>query len=243
MTRVLAGISLSAILVFCSTVAADRGLASLYAHPGKSSLALWRAGKHSLLLYDWNVVRSSLEKGLSYDGHNPDLLHELGAAHEAEVAYFPPGATAAGNHRDTARKYYLESLAGRPTWPHDWIDLALVDYRLDRINGEFYQAMHQALTLGPWESRVQYVAADIGMHHWYKFDDEMKNIITGVIHDGIRNRDNAMTMLKLVGRYDMLELACGDDNGGEEVRKYCEHYQRHLSPSPASAGEGRGEGP
>ena len=227
MTRVLAGISLSVILMYCSAVAADRGLASLYAIPGKSNLALWREGKHSLLLYDWNAVRSSLEKALSYDGHNPDLLHELGAAHEAEVAYFPPGATAARTHRETARKYYLASLAGRPTWPHDWIDLALVNYRLDRINGEFYQALHQAVALGPWESRVQYVAADIGMHHWDKFDDAMKNIITGVIHDGVRNRDNAMLMLQLAGRYNMLELACGDDIGGEQVRKYCAQNQHH----------------
>ena len=224
MTRVIAGCLLSVILLFSSFVSVNRGLASLYAYPGKSSLALWRAGKRQPQQPAWEMVRSSLERALAYDRRNPDLLHELGAAYDAEVDIYPVGDDAAGKNRASARKYYIEALARRPTWPHDWIALALVKYRLGQVDAEFYQALHQAVALGPWEPSVKYVVADIGMHHWDKFDPAMRTLIIGIIHDGVKDSVSAMSMLNLVRRYDMLDVVCNDDNKNEAVENYCRKY-------------------
>ena len=225
MTRVIAGSLLSVILVSSSFVAVNRGLSSLFASPGNSRLAIWREGKHQPQQHDWEKVRGSLEKAMSYDSRNPDLLHALGAVYEAEFVYLIPGDTAARKNRDIARQYYLRALSGRPSWPHDWIDLALVKYRLDQIDAEFYRAMRQAVVLGPWEPWVQYVVADIGMRNWYQFDNEMHKLIIGVIHDGMQH--NPEEMFKLVRRYDMLEVVCNSGRGAEQVMNYCARYQHH----------------
>ena len=222
--RVIAGACLAAMLVFCSMLAINRGLASLYAYPGKSSLSMWREGKLLMQQQRWKDVRGSLEKALFYDGRNPDLLHEAGAAYDAEVAYYPPGDTAANANRDSARQFYVSSLSGRPTWPHGWIAFALVKYRLNQIDAEFYNAMHQAVALGPWEPGVKYVVAEIGMHHWNNFDNDMHKLVIGVIHDAVNNRDSAMDMLNLVRRYDMLDMVCNDDGENELVVNYCKQY-------------------
>ena len=232
--RVASGGCFAVILAYCSYVAMHRGLASLYAYPGKSTLALWQDGKRHLRQQDWKMVRTSMAKALSYDRHNPDLLHDLGAVYDAEVAYYTPGDDAAGKNRDMARHYYLGTLAGRPTWPHDWIDLALVKYRLDQVDAEFYQALHRAVALGPWEPSVKFVVADIGMHHWHKLDNDMRALVTGIIRDAVSYRDTATDMLKLVRHYDMLGVVCNGDVADESVRQYCKQHYRtgNILPPP-----------
>jgi hypothetical protein len=224
--RVTACSCFTVILVFCSYVSLHRGLASLYAYPGKSTLALWQDGKRHLRQQDWNMVRNSLERALPYDRHNPDLLHDLGAVYDAEVAYYTPGDDAAAKNRTMARQYYLAALAGRPTWPHDWIVLALVKYRLGQIDAEFYQALRRAMALGPWEPSLKLVVADIGLHHWEKFDHAMRELVAGIIRDAVNKRDTAMDMLNLLRRYDRLDMVCNDDVADESVRNYCKQHHR-----------------
>ena len=223
-SRIITGSCFAVILVFCSNVAVHRGLASLYAYPGTSSLALWQDGKRHLRQQDWKMVRTSLESALPYDRYNPDLLHDLGAVYDNEVSYYPPGDDSAEKNRDMARHYYLGALAGRPTWPHDWIVLALVKYRLDQVDAEFYQALRRAVTLGPWEPSVKFAVAEIGMHHWNKLDNDMRAFVTGIIRDAVSHRDTAPDMLKLVRRYDMPDMVCNDDIADESVRRFCKQY-------------------
>ncbi|MGH8119495.1 MAG: hypothetical protein ACRESK_02665, partial [Gammaproteobacteria bacterium] len=132
MPRILAGI-LTVVLLFCGMVAMNRGLASLYANPGKSSLTVLRDEKRKVQQPDWQAIRGSLEQAWSYDDRNPELLGLLGSAYEGEVAFYPVGDPAAGRPRERARQFYLAALEVRPTWPHDWLALALVKYRLGQI--------------------------------------------------------------------------------------------------------------
>ena len=224
MSRIVTGCLLSVVLVFSSYVALNRGLASLYAYPGKSTLSLWRDGKHQPQQPDWEMARGSLEKALSYDGRDPDLLHELGATYDAEMSYYTPGAAAATYKRNMARQNYLAALTGRPTWPHDWIVLALVKYRLNQADAEFYQALRRSVALGPLEPSVKYVVADIGLHHWDKLNNDMRTLVTGIIRYAVNNRGAATDMLKLLRRYDMLDMVCNDESEIELVGTYCKQY-------------------
>ena len=224
MPRILAGCTLSVVLLFCGMVAMNRGLASLYANPGKSSLTVMHEEKRKVQQPDWKAIRSSLEQAWSYDERNPDLLGLLGNADEGEVAFYPVGDPAAGRPRDRARQYYLAALAGRPTWPHDWMALALVKYRLGQIDADFHHALRTALALGPWEPSVQYVIADIGMHHWDRFDDGTHQLVLGVVRDGMEVMP--MDLARLARRYDMLELVCDGGVKDEQVIKYCKQNLR-----------------
>jgi len=220
MTRLLAVGCLAIILVFCGMVAVHRGLASLYANPGKSNLEVWREEQRRVLHPDWKEIRGSLEQALSYDARNPDLLSDLGAAYEGEVAFYPVGDPAADGQRANARDNYLKALAGRPTWPHDWKALTLVKYRLGQTDAEFRQAMRNAVALGPWEPSVQYVISDIGMHHWEQFDEDTRRLVEDVMRAGMR--DNPMDMVMLAHRYGMLDLVCNFGSTDEQAIKYCE---------------------
>jgi tetratricopeptide (TPR) repeat protein len=224
MARVITGSFFIVFLVYCSLVSTERGLASLYANPGKSTLSLWRAGKLQPQQHGWERVRSSLDKALSYDSHNPDLLYEMGEAYDAAVAVSPIGDPAARKNRDSARQYYIAALNGQPTWPYAWIALALVEYRLDHVDAEFYRALHRSVALGPWEPSVKYRIADIGLHHWQKLDINMRAFITGIVHRAVSNQDTAMDMLGLLRRYDMLDMVCNDNVADESIGQYCKPY-------------------
>ena len=224
MARVTAGSLLVIVLMFCSHVSMDRGLASLYANPGTSTLSLWREGKRLPQHSDWEKTRASLEKALSYDRQNPDLLHKLGEAYDAEVAYHAVGDAAAANMRTTAREEYLKALGERPTWPYDWMALALVEYRLNQVDAEFYRALHRSVALGPWEPSVKYRVAEIGLHHWNHLDNDVRGFVTGIIRHAAANRDTATDMLKLLRRYDMLDMVCNDNVADESIGQYCKPY-------------------
>lgn len=226
-TRLVPVVMLVLLFGYSGYVAVHRGLAALYAIPGESSLTLWREGERRLRQSDWRWVQTSLEKSLSYDERNPDLLHELGEVYDGEVAFYPMGYAGADDLRNKARQQYLQALAVRPVWPHDWVALTLVKYRLNQVDAGFHHALHQSLTLGPWEPSVKYVIADIGLHHWDGFDNDMRQLVKEVIHDGVQDPDSATAMLNLVRRYDMPELVCTGDIDTDQVRAYCAHYQRH----------------
>ena len=212
-------------------VAAHWGIASVLVYKVEEKLTKSYGQKSN----DWETIRFSLSEALTLDPDNPDYLHKSGLAYENEFIYYPLGDASAENYRRKAYHYYTQSLNMRPVWPHHWIDLALVKYRLNELDDEFYQALEQAIALGPWEPWVQRTAADIGMHHWNKLPAHIQSLVKKTVRNGVRHRDSARLMLELVKRYDMFELVCDIELSDELTKKYCarrgyDGIDLHLDP-------------
>lgn len=213
------------ILFFCMTLGVARGVGSLYAYQAMTALNLLRDQKVQPRQIDWQAVRKNLEMALSYDARNPDYLHELGTAYDAEFSFQAVGSSVAAENRRLAERFYLEALQRRPAWPLDWIDVALVKYRLGETGQDFKRALTQAHQLGPWEQWVQYVIADTGMHHWLKLTEEERGFVLGVIQQGLQNRAGDISMIELVQRYNMLDTICASARDvSVQVLNYCAQH-------------------
>jgi len=223
MTRLIPIAACLIILLFCTVVSFKWGIASVISYASVEKMSDWRQFYRHLNHAQWESIRYKLNEALIFNPDNPDLMQSLGAAYENEYAFHPASDSNAQRHRKAAQEYYRESLNKRPSWPHHWVDLALVKYRLNEIDGEFYQAMTNALLLGPWEPWVQRIVADIGMHNWYNFQPEMQALIKTTIQNGVKHRNSAKPMLELVKRYDMFELVCTTESNDQLLKKYCEH--------------------
>ena len=222
MIRSITIIACLAILLFCTVVSFKWGIASAISYASVEKMSDWRKFYRHLDHEQWESIRYKLNEALIFNPYNPDLLQSLGAAYENEYAFYPTSDINAQSYRKVAQENYRDSLSNRPSWPHHWVDLALVKYRLNEIDSEFYQAMTNAIMLGPWEPWVQRIVADIGMHNWHNFQPEIQALIKTTVQNGVKHRDSAKPMLELVKRYDMFELVCTSGINDQLLKKYCE---------------------
>jgi tetratricopeptide (TPR) repeat protein len=215
-------------LLYLAYVAFSWGLADVYARPVINEIRKWQEGGRQFGEKDWVRLQTNLEKALALDPNNPDTNHFMAIALEGKYANLPPKTVDAEPARRAALNYYRKAIQLRPVWPHTWIDLALVKYRLGELDQDFYDAWHRGVELGPWEPGVQRVAAEIGLHGWNGFTKEDRMFTLEVIKRGVRhaNRGHARSMLEQVGAYGYLELICLIVEDDEFVQDYC---QRRLN--------------
>ena len=230
MKKILTGCSASGLIVIfalCTVTTVESAAAFITAWPAREQLDNWREKQQHLDHVQWETIRTQIDHALQYTPDNPELLRDLGLAHEAEFIFYPSIDRSARTGREKAVKYYQQAINLRPSWPYDRVDLALVNYRLDRADRNIYELMTQATELGPWEPRVQQVVAEIGLRHWDSLPDNIRNVVLETVNNGVLHSDNTTGMLNLLRRYDMPELVCDRQYENEEVVKFCEKYYQN----------------
>jgi hypothetical protein len=213
------------VLVICTITAVEATAAFITAYPAIKQLDNWRDKQRQLQHDQWQAIRVRINHALQYTPYNPELLRNLGLAHEAEYILYPSTNPSARMARLEAEKYYQQAILLRPSWPYDRIDFVLVKYRLGENDQNIYKLMRQATDLGPWEPRVQLVIAEIGLHHWESLPDEIREMVEETIHNSILHVDNTRDMLKLVRRYNMTNLVCDKQYETKEVIDFCRKYK------------------
>lgn len=214
------------ILSLCIVSTVESTAALITVNPARKQLDNWREKQRQLEHAQWETIRTQLDHALQYTPDDPDLLRDLGMAHEAEFILYPSIDRSARMDREKAGKYYQQAILLRPSWPYDRIDLALVKYRLDETDRTIYKLMTQAVELGPWEPRVQQVVTEIGLRHWDSLPDDIRKVVLETVNNGVLHSDNAKGMLKLLRRYGMPDLVCDKQYNNEQVIKFCEKYYK-----------------
>ena len=212
------------ILVLCTVTAVESAAALITVSPARKQLDNWREKQQHLEHTQWETIQSQMDHALQYTPDNPDLLSDLGLAHEAEFNFYPAIDQSARTGREKAVKYYQQAIFLRPSWPYDRIKFALVKYRLDETDRNIYKLMAQATELGPWEPRVQLVVAEIGLRNWDSLPDDIRKVVLDTVNNSIRHPDNIKNILVLLHRYNMPELVCDRKYEDEDIVKFCEKY-------------------
>jgi len=227
MIRIIICTVLIIFLFFCSDHAYKLGTASANVYLAEKKINEWRAEKINPKEDEWESIKRNLTIALLSDPANPDLIYHLGVAHEAYYIYYPTRNVAAKKHRIKAKAYYRDALTLRPVSPFYWVDLALVKYRLNELDDEFYAAMDNSVNLGPWEPGVQRVVIDIGLHAWRKLTPDGKAIVVNTIRNSIQhsNIEHAEAVLELVEKYNRVDVICDSGEEPEIITAHCARYR------------------
>lgn len=219
-------VALIVMLVLCTVNAVESTAAFITAWPAREQLDNWREKQRHMDHAQWVAIQSQIEHALQYTPDDPELLRNLGLAHEAEFNLYPSVDRSAKAEREMAGKYYQQTILLRPSWPYDRIDLALVKFRMNESDRNIYTLMTQATELGPWEPRVQQVVAEIGLRQWESLPDDIREVVLETVNNGVLHGDNTTGMLNLLRRYDMAGLVCDKQYEQKEIIDFCKRYNK-----------------
>ena len=164
-------------------------------------------------------AQAHLREALRLEPGNPHFVEQFARTHEL---------TALSLDRSDPEAYQAlrESLAGfraaallRPGSPYVWADIALLKYRLDDMDFEFYGALERAARLGPWEPGVQVAMADIGLAAWNYLARPAQGWVIGALDRGLLRQQ--ADLLRLARSHGTLPLVCEERNLPSRLAAFC----------------------
>jgi len=165
-----------AVLVWAGYEAGRRGLADWISMRARYQVVSW-AEKHSVPSQaQWQRAVDALGAALKIAPDDPTLYDHLGVAYQLASAAFDPRGQW-NVYAEYSLLYFQRAAALRPTSPYSWASIAMMKYRLGRVDGELFKALALAMRLGPWEPRVQVVVSDLGLALWDRLDEEQRGQI------------------------------------------------------------------
>jgi len=169
----LLGISL---LIFAGYEAGRRGLADWVSMRARFQVASW-AQKGTVPSHEqWQRAVDALGAALKLAPEDPSLYDHLGAAYElASAAFDPKGQW--NVYTEFALLHFQLAATLRPTSPYSWASVAMMKYRLGRVDEDLFKALTLAMRLGPWEPQVQLMASELGLALWERLDEEQRGQI------------------------------------------------------------------
>lgn len=207
------------IIIYVIYLAICWGIADVYYRPAMNQLRDWAKGNIELEINDWENLRIKLNKALSFDPDNPDIHENLALAIEGRYSKAIPGDAEAEVFRELALNHYRESIKLRPVWPYSWSNLALVKYRLRRIDDEFFLALHNAEKLGRWEPAIQRMVTDIGLSLWLKLSEQQRIFIWKAITHSLEKQPKET--LEIVKKHGYLDIVCLVNKDKPLIVKQC----------------------
>ncbi|HTP61546.1 MAG TPA: hypothetical protein VMJ14_05630 [Burkholderiales bacterium] len=188
--------------------AGKRGLADMDDYPARRALAQWGSEKRAPGETEWRTARSALERAGALAPSNPLYVEEMGRLLELRAAGMDRADPAARALLEQSRAQFRQAVAMRPGSPYAWSSLALVKFRLNEMDYEFYGALERAARYGPWEPAVQLTLADIGLAGWMLLALPGKQQVLGALERGMLRQDKEI--LRLAAFHRTLPLLCAD---------------------------------
>jgi len=165
-----------------------RGLADTEYYPARRAMAQWAAERRAPRESEWQAARAAVERAAALAPGNPLYVEELGRLLEMRAAQLDRAGPEARNLLEGARAQFRRAAELRPGSPYAWASLALVKFRLNELDFEFYGALDRAARFGPWEPAVQLTLADIGLGSWPWLAYPGRQIVLGAIERGLRRQ-------------------------------------------------------
>ena len=211
-------VAFGALLLYAASLALRTGLADVYAEPAMRYLQAKDDAGVPLTELEWQQLEAALRRGSELAPANPDYLAHLGWLQQIKLTQdgdrlaiedvLSYGALASG--------YYGQAAALRPTWPYDWGDLAIEEYRLGKYTSPKYsQALVHVARFGPWKDDEQLLIAELG-------SDTLQFLSPEAQQAYLRNLDRALRrqpaeVIAIVDAYGVWELVCKLVDSGSAV--------------------------
>jgi len=107
----------------------------------------------------------------------------------------------------------------RPAYPQSWARLASLKGRLGQHDDEFWTALKQAETLGPWKTDVLLAVMAAGLPVWAQMDDGFREHMRGVMERAARRSPDRAAVIAAI--YKRLDVFCALDTVKARKVKAC----------------------
>jgi hypothetical protein len=197
-------ILLAVLLLALSAVAAAFGLADIYRSEAASLIGEWgwSDDEEGTPAWAWEQTQRYLWLANRLAPLDAQILNDLGELYELRGSEAPEPDTNSRADLERALGLYRQSLALRPAWPYDWVDVALLKVTREDLDAEFAHALQRALDLGPWQTSVQASIAGGGLSVWDQLPAKLQTRIEHTVARGLLN--DSRFMLAVAERYDLL---------------------------------------
>jgi hypothetical protein len=206
--RLLFAVVAAAGLLSGIYAAGKRGLADMADYPARRAMAQWAGDKHAPGEAEWQAAHAALERAAALAPANPLYVEEIGRLLELRATGMDRADPAARTLLQQSRAQFRQAVAMRPGSPYAWASLALVKFRLNEMDYEFYGALERAGRFGPWEPAVQITLADIGLAGWMLLALPGKQQVLGALERGMLRQDKEIIRLAAIHR--TLPMLCAD---------------------------------
>lgn len=209
------------LLAVAIKISGSWGLADVDSRKVRISIERWENSSEPFNKEEWNKTYSYATQALEKDPDNPELLLLMGNVYEWNAVH--PGEPI-DNHqnRKLALEYYRKALTLRPQWPYTWSSIVLLKFRMSEFDEEFYQALKNATELGPWESQIQRVIAEVGLNVWGELDYSQRLPIVENIRRGVVLQPRVM--MDILNKYGQLRMVCYEKDNQLIIEEYCERH-------------------
>ncbi len=202
-------VAFGALLLYAASLALRTGLADVYAEPAMSYLQAKDDASVPLTELEWQQLEAALRRGSELAPANPDYLAHLGWLQQIKLTQdrdslaiedvLSYGALASG--------YYGQAAALRPTWPYDWGDLAIEEYRLGKYTSPKYsQPLVHVARFGPWKDDEQLLIAELGSDTLQFLSPEAQQAYLRNLNRALRRQP--AKVIAIVDAYAVWEPVC-----------------------------------
>lgn len=180
-----------AFLCLILFLAARNGAAQFFLSSAHADIAVWTDQQRAPTEAESSVVMSQLQWAARLAGTDP-IPHETMARFNYLRALYSMDANQREQLLRDALKEIRIALALSPASPDRWTLLLMFKRDMGEFDAEFRHALHRAVELGPWESNLLVVQADVGLSAWQSLPPEEQAILSQVFVRGMKRQSKAM---------------------------------------------------
>ncbi len=210
------GLSLfGALLAYQLVVSARTGLADMYALPTMVFLLEIHDRHLELAEEDRQVVEINLNRALALAPDNPDYLSNLGWLRQVRLRQEHDTLDPVEKARLETLAYqsYAQASAQRPTWPYDWGDMALEQYRQANFSGaSYHRALVNAARFGSWKNDIQVIITELALDTWDDLNPAARQALLMTIDRGLQRQPK--TIIAIIEAYPAWATVCAQEQGG-----------------------------
>ncbi len=201
---------LVALLLYAAYHAARIGLADVYAAPAMTYLQARDDAGAPLTDREWQRLDTALQLALALAPANPDYLAHLGWLQQIKLRQDRDSLASEEVRRygALASRYYGRAAALRLTWPYDWGNLAIEEYRLQKYaSPEYSLSLVRAARFGPWKNDAQLLIAELGSDTLQFLSPEARRAYLLTLDRALRQQP--AELVATVSPYRVWDEVCG----------------------------------
>lgn len=169
-----------------------RGLADASYVSARHAMGQWLRSETQPNPAEWRAVRDAVQAARDREPDNPLFVEELGRLYEWRARGFDARQPVVAAFLERALEEFRTAARMRPASPTAWANIALIKFRLDALDAEFYAAAGHAARLGPWEPGVQLRLSEIGVAGWSRLTPTGRGLTAAALERGLQMQPRAL---------------------------------------------------
>lgn len=220
----LAWLAVTSLCALLFIAGISLSISALYSLQASRFLSDWSTRAQEPQQQAWEIAYGAIEQAITwYPVENPNLYISRARIQDWRHFTSPIADPVANESRRLALKDFRHASQLQPTWPHTWVDIALIKIRLGVVDQETIDALQNALNTGPWRPDVLKGIANAGVLAWDMLPVRGKEIVIRSIDRGLASNPNtAKAIWSTISDFGQIRAICAyAHNDGTALKAKC----------------------